>query len=247
MHEIWQMHLPRAFVCLFVCLLLFLMIYVQIVLSQFQNLAGPTSSDGLDCRLCCEVTFAPGYAQPVKMSFVDPQRDYFQHDQHTNVRLHARGYQGPQCGIFDLYSKLIERMLFVRVIWTLNDRCTFVIRPAPQLARNILTSYLTSYIDAIQAPNKNQKFTLRLSCKLCVHLCVYMLNQFQKIHSVLCLCTPVSPSVSEMQGIHATGGQPFLRMYLWWSLCTLYLYACRVRVTVGHSGLCCGSVTYFER
>ena len=30
-----------------------------------------------------------------------------------------------------------------------------------------------------------------------------------------------------------------LRMCLWWSLCTLYLHACQVRVTVGHSGLCC--------
>ena len=29
-------------------------------------------------------------------------------------------------------------------------------------------------------------------------------------------------------------------MYLWWSLCTLYLLACQVRVTVGGSaGLCC--------
>ena len=26
---------------------------------------------------------------------------------------------------------------------------------------------------------------------------------------------------------------------LWWSLCTLYLHACHVRVTVGDSGLCC--------
>ena len=39
-----------------------------------------------------------------------------------------------------------------------------------------------------------------------------------------------------------------LRMYLWWSLCTLYLHACQVRVTVGDSGLCCCTcVTYFER
>ena len=38
-----------------------------------------------------------------------------------------------------------------------------------------------------------------------------------------------------------------LRMYLWWSLCTLYLHACQVRVTVGDSGLCCCTcVTYFE-
>ena len=28
-------------------------------------------------------------------------------------------------------------------------------------------------------------------------------------------------------------------MYLWWSLCTWYLHACQVRVTVGNSGLCC--------
>ena len=30
-----------------------------------------------------------------------------------------------------------------------------------------------------------------------------------------------------------------LRMYLWWSLCILYLFMCQVRVTVGDSGLCC--------
>ena len=29
------------------------------------------------------------------------------------------------------------------------------------------------------------------------------------------------------------------RIYRWWSLCTLNLHACQVRVTVGHSGLCC--------
>ena len=29
----------------------------------------------------------------------------------------------------------------------------------------------------------------------------------------LCLYTPVSPSVPEMEGIYATGGRPFLRMY----------------------------------
>ena len=31
-----------------------------------------------------------------------------------------------------------------------------------------------------------------------------------------------------------------VRMYLWWSLCTLYLQACQVRVTIGDSGLCKG-------
>ena len=40
----------------------------------------------------------------------------------------------------------------------------------------------------------------------------------------------------------------FLRMYLWQSLCTLYLHACQVRVTVGDSGLCCCiCVMYIER
>ena len=38
-----------------------------------------------------------------------------------------------------------------------------------------------------------------------------------------------------------------MRMYTWWSLCTLYLHACQVRVTVCNSGLCyCTCVTYFE-
>ena len=32
-----------------------------------------------------------------------------------------------------------------------------------------------------------------------------------------------------------------LRMYLWWSLCTLFLLACQVRVAVGDSGLCCNN------
>ena len=37
-------------------------------------------------------------------------------------------------------------------------------------------------------------------------------------------------------------------MYLWWSLCTLYLHARQVRVTVGDTDLCCCvCVTYFER
>ena len=38
------------------------------------------------------------------------------------------------------------------------------------------------------------------------------------------------------------------RMYLWWSLCILYLHACQVRVTVGDSGLCCCAwATSFKR
>ena len=38
--------------------------------------------------------------------------------------------------------------------------------------------------------------------------------------------------------------QRYMYMYLWWSLCTLYLHACQVRVTVGNSSLCrCTCVT----
>ena len=33
-----------------------------------------------------------------------------------------------------------------------------------------------------------------------------------------------------MEGIYATGGFLFLRMYLWWSLDTLYLLACQVEL-----------------
>ena len=49
---------------------------------------------------------------------------------------------------------------------------------------------------------------------------------------------------SHLYCIHFNGGKR--RTYLWWSLCTLYLHACQVRVTVGDSGLCCACVTTFE-
>ena len=42
-------------------------------------------------------------------------------------------------------------------------------------------------------------------------------------------------------------GASFLRMCLWWSLCTLCLLACQVRGTVGDSGFCwCFCVTSFR-
>ena len=56
------------------------------------------------------------------------------------------------------------------------------------------------------------------------------------------LCTPVLLSVPEMEGmsiIYTSRGHPFLRMYLWWGLCTLYLLAFQVRVPIGDSGRCC--------
>ena len=67
----------------------------------------------------------------------------------------------------------------------------------------------------------------------------------RQLTAVVRFCWRPSPNALRY-GIYATGGHPFLRMYLWWSLCTLYLHACQVRVTVGNSGLCCGTyVTYF--
>ena len=38
-----------------------------------------------------------------------------------------------------------------------------------------------------------------------------------------------------------------LRVYLWWSLCTLYLLACQVRVPWGDLSLCCVHVKSFKR
>ena len=35
------------------------------------------------------------------------------------------------------------------------------------------------------------------------------------------------------------------RMYLWWSLCTLYLHACQMRVTVDDSSLCCCTYVFW--
>ena len=39
------------------------------------------------------------------------------------------------------------------------------------------------------------------------------------------------------------------RVYLWWSLGTLYMHECQVRVTIGASAVFCycTCVTYFER
>ena len=40
----------------------------------------------------------------------------------------------------------------------------------------------------------------------------------------------------------------YKRKYLWWSLYTLYLFVCEVRVTIVDSGRCsCVCVTSFER
>ena len=57
--------------------------------------------------------------------------------------------------------------------------------------------------------------------------------------------------IKSFKSVHAHPEMPlcsYLKMYLWWSSCTLHLLTCWVRVTVGDSGLCCCvCVTSFER
>ena len=64
-----------------------------------------------------------------------------------------------------------------------------------------------------------------------------------------CACTHGHIKRVNARYVNSTRGtSSVLRMYLWWSLCTKYLHACQVRVTVGDSDLCCCTcVTYFER
>ena len=50
------------------------------------------------------------------------------------------------------------------------------------------------------------------------------------------------------QNLKQNRSQSARQMYLWWSLCSLCLLACQVRVSIGDSGLCCCvCVTSFER
>ena len=64
---------------------------------------------------------------------------------------------------------------------------------------------------------------------------------------------PAYPAHVSATASYVTHSQPVpaplsKRMYLRWSLCTLHLHSCQLRVTVGDSGLCCCTcVTYFER
>ena len=42
-----------------------------------------------------------------------------------------------------------------------------------------------------------------------------------------------------LRTVLATFSTKTTRLYLWWNLCTLFLLACQVRVTLGDSDLCC--------
>ena len=52
----------------------------------------------------------------------------------------------------------------------------------------------------------------------------------------------------EWRILYTTTWNPFLRVYLWWSLCTLYELVWQVTVTVDDSGLCCWELglNYFD-
>ena len=62
------------------------------------------------------------------------------------------------------------------------------------------------------------------------HTQVQCCQPFQQLHSIFrdLNNNTASQSVPEMEGIYATGGHPFQRLYLWWSLRTLYLLACEL-------------------
>ena len=74
---------------------------------------------------------------------------------------------------------------------------------------------------------------------------------FYKLHC-LCLkitCPEVVSWTSPQTGFwqqQKTRWLKSMRRYLRWSLCTVYLHACHLRVTVGNSGLhCCTCVTFY--
>ena len=71
------------------------------------------------------------------------------------------------------------------------------------------------------------------------YVCKYRVHKLHQryIHSFSRICTSGGVYVPGMW--INKGYINFLRMYLWWSLCPLYLHTCQGRVTVGNSGLCC--------
>ena len=71
-----------------------------------------------------------------------------------------------------------------------------------------------------------------IACKCKVH-------KLMPVHTCVTECARIVGYIYICVCVCVTGGHPFLRMYLWWSLCTLYLHACQLRVAVGDSGLCC--------
>ena len=73
----------------------------------------------------------------------------------------------------------------------------------------------------------------------------YIISHFPHLHTPFSLSL-ISLAVSVDVKHHVYLLNPFLRMYFWWSLCTLYLHACQVRVTIGDSGLCCCTCFVFQ-
>ena len=69
-----------------------------------------------------------------------------------------------------------------------------------------------------------------IACKCKVH-------KLMPVHTCVAECARIVGYI--YMCVCVTGGHPFSRMYLWCSLCSLYLCACQVRVAVGDLGLCC--------
>ena len=83
--------------------------------------------------------------------------------------------------------------------------------------------------------------------QMCVCVCLYVepvsrskdyVRSRLKIGSVVCLYTPVSPSVPEMEGIYVTGGILFEDVPLVEFIYLVFTHTSG-GVTVGDSGLCC--------
>ena len=84
-------------------------------------------------------------------------------------------------------------------------------------------------------------FLLTLCIKgLIIESLLSLIHRLQGAKCVVINCQPFCAGIAWGQVIHYTLGK-----HLRWSLCTLYIHACQVRVTVGDSGLCCTCVTSF--
>ena len=78
---------------------------------------------------------------------------------------------------------------------------------------------------------------------LLVRACIFQLEirntcTITRTWVAYCNSPDIRVNTRYINSIRGTPSWHILRMYLWWSLCTLYLHACQVRVTVGESGLC---------
>ena len=153
----------------------------------------------------------------------------------------------------DLWSSCWSRIpaMIPAMKLEVEESCWIRTRPFHYLVRNTETmrqGILSQSTPAVEAV----AHTASASCRIWTHY-----QSFADFEIITNLKQNVSQS-ARAESIHkgvnlrskdvTTSTTTKKRLYLWWSLCTLYLHACQVRVTVGDSGLCsCTCVTYFER